>query len=54
MIVAEKKAHKNNIPALPGPKAILVPCTHVRPLQLGSTLESLAAGIPMARKERGI
>lgn len=54
MIVAEKKVHKNNIPALPGPKAILVPCTHVRPLQLGSTLESLAAGIPMARKERGI
>lgn len=54
MVITEKKVHKNNIPAVPGPEAILVRCTHVRSLRLGNALQSLAAGIPMARKERGI
>lgn len=54
MVITEKKVYKNNILAGPGPKAVLVQCTHVRPLQLGSALQTLAAGIPMARKGRGI
>lgn len=51
MVITEKKVYKNNIPAGLGPKAVLVQCFRVRPLQLGSVLQSLAAGIPMARKE---
>lgn len=54
MIITEKKLHKNNIQAVPGLKAVLVQCTHVRPLELGSALQTLATEIPMARKERGI